>query len=209
MLSEEVKSQIADAVKRAELQTSLEFVPVYKTRSSSYRGYRLSLAIVTGAIVSWVVFFSLSYFSWSAIGAREGLVSIGAGVLSAGALYLVVGLAYILRLVLPNALKHGVVESEAEKSFLYNEVFQTKGRTGVLIYVSELEESVFVVADKGLLAHFPASVWQSLGSALASDFGFKGRAFIPAITQILDKAVGVFPGDKNDRNELCDQVRDN
>src|SRR5690606_38161285 len=131
-----------------------------------------------------------------------------AGLIFATAIAVIVspGLFY---LVLPRKLRLHEVEEAAALEFLKHEVFATRQRTGVLIYISLLERAVFVLADKGLLQKFDSKYWEGLGLKLAQDFNAHeaGRSFFAALDHMAPDFEKEFPPGADNPNELPDHLR--
>jgi putative membrane protein len=66
------------------------------------------------------------------------------------------------RLFLREARSHAEVKQYAESLFLRHELFGTRGRTAVLILVSQFERRVEVVPDTGLRARVGDAEWQQV-----------------------------------------------
>jgi putative membrane protein len=66
------------------------------------------------------------------------------------------------RLFLRQARSHAEVRQYAESLFLRHELFGTRGRTAVLILVSQFERRVEVVPDTGLRARVGEADWQQV-----------------------------------------------
>lgn len=118
-------------------------------------------------------------------------------------------LPWFMRRITPRKYILNAVQMAAHMAFLQYEVFATKERTGVLIFVSEWEQAVFVLADKGLLNHIPSSEWADLGAELAKDFESLGtkNTFLSALDRISERLGRHFPPAPQNANELPDDVR--
>lgn len=101
------------------------------------------------------------------------------------------------------------IEVDAHLAFLHEEVFATRDRNGIMIFISEYERGVYVMADKGVTAKIPSSEFGELGQMLAKDFSQKQpeNTFLNALDQIAKKLGQHFPPRKDDQNELSNQVR--
>lgn len=200
-ISEELKGRIEKKVASLEANTSVEFVPVFARQSSSYRTYRMLL--VLGAF-TWV-YVILSF--------QEGFVFpvryLFEALLVSFCVFAALHINAVLRWSLPTALKLRKVESAALRAFLQEEIFKTKDRTGVLVFISELERAVYIVPDQGILAHIPASEWADLGADLARDFQKKctGETFLKALDSTALKLGQKFPPEGVNENQLSNRLR--
>ncbi|HLT48420.1 MAG TPA: hypothetical protein VK002_14395 [Rubricoccaceae bacterium] len=146
------REQIRRAVEEAERQTSGEIVPYVVGRSGRYeiaawRGGALGalVAAAVGMAVAW------TYDGWglgwlySAWG--MAIVMTLGGVLGALVAWFVLPLR---RLLAGPARMAERVHRRAESAFLEEEVFATRDRTGILLFVSLLEHRIEVLGDAGI-----------------------------------------------------------
>jgi putative membrane protein len=85
----------------------------------------------------------------------------------------------------------------------------TRGRVGVLIYVSLYERMVRVIADDAVAAKLPQDAWKEV-AALMTDAMAKGAGadgFRSAIAKCGDLLCGPFPRPKDDVDELTNELR--
>lgn len=177
---EEVK-EIERAVKDAEGTTSGEIVPYVVGRSDPYheafwRGACLSalaLAMVAAAV------HELGRF-WG-----YGLLWLAAPPLAGACLgWLAVAAWPWLRRTLINADQMELmVRMRAQGAFLEQEVFDTRDRTGILIFLSLFEHRVVVLADSGINAKVAQQEWDSIVAGLAAGIraGTPGAALAEGI----------------------------
>jgi putative membrane protein len=101
-----------------------------------------------------------------------------------------------LRLALvPRSVKHARAHRRAVEQFLAQNLHTTPGHTGVLIFVSEAERYVEIVADAGIHAKVPESTWQTIVHDLTDHIG-QGRAcegFVRAIDAVGGHLAHHFP----------------
>ncbi|MEO5668142.1 MAG: hypothetical protein ABIR96_08785 [Bdellovibrionota bacterium] len=179
--------------------SSIEFVPVVAKRSDSYFDFRVQLALVAALCAA------LGDAAYSSRWIEAALVAS----LAFAAIFALVSIPQILKLVLPAALAREAVIDRADSTFLHEEVFATRARTGVLIFVSLFEKEVFVIGDKGLLPFVKDDYWHTLGRTLAHDFKSKnpGLSFIRALEQLIKDVAPHFPAGADNPNELSDELR--
>lgn len=201
-LTNQFKNQIEAKIVELEKLTSVEFVPAYKERSSDYRSWKL----LSGLFVFSLVLSISVYRDWPASGELKIFMSFLAGVLVAALLCWDLA----LRILLPRAVKLREVEDAAQRIFLTEEIFETKDRTGVLIFISEFEKAVYILADKGLLKKVPAQEWQALGVTLANDFSKQsaGDTFFQSLDVLSKRLSPEFPPSLENLNELKNQIRE-
>jgi putative membrane protein len=139
---------IERAVHEAEARTDCEIIVVAASRSGSYR----DLALAVGAVdaLAALVFLLFSPVAFSPIHIPFDLVLVL--VLST---WVVDRSPRLLRLFATRKRKDRQVEEAAAAAFHQEAVHGTRGRTGVLVYVSALEDRVEVIPDAGVAARVP------------------------------------------------------
>lgn len=200
-VSKEFQSKIKERIQEIEKKTSVEFVPVIVSECSEYLFFRLMICFQMTAIAVLLLWrYGEGAHFW--LGA---FVAVGVAVLT----FLLVSWRPLLTRILPQRLKHAETEDAAYRVFLKEEIFLTKERTGVLIFISELEKSVFLLADKGLREKVPDREWKELGEILARDFKKKsaGQTFLEALNSLATRLAPHFPPREVNLNELPDELR--
>jgi putative membrane protein len=102
------------------------------------------------------------------------------------------------------------VTQRAAAAFLSEEVFSTRDRTGILVFVSLLEHRVVVLGDTGINARVRQSDWDSIVATVIQGIRNNTPAdgMIAAIGQcgalLQEKGVQIRP---DDRDELDDSLR--
>lgn len=101
------------------------------------------------------------------------------------------------------------VDGRAAEAFLEEQVFATRERTGVLIFVALFEHRVLVLADEGIDERVADEAWDSISGELAAGIrsGMPAQALIQAVERCADllEAHGVHPAD--DENEISNEPR--
>lgn len=207
--SNEDLDRIKVAVKQAEAGISGEIVPVIVARSGYY-----TIANYKGALFGAFAVFSL-------IVVFDRYVP-SLAVYDPLYIFLLVLLAAVLGGVLPNLsddLKRLLVSQRhldhatrqrAENAFLEQEVFNTRHRTGIMIFISFFEHEVIVMGDQGISKVVEQKVWDNLVQELIG-YIRKGKtvegieASIKHCGDIL-KEKG-FKKTTDDVNELRDDLR--
>jgi len=165
---------IADAISRAEKTTSGEIVVVVARASSGYHFF----AVMCAALAALAVPLSLIHFTKWPIEYVYilQLAVFGLGVLIAQSERFRVAIA-------PRRLKQARAHLRAVEQFLAQNLHTTKGRTGVLIYVSDAERYAEVIADDGIYKKVSPDVWDDLIKDLTAQIGRGTRVdgFVTAI----------------------------
>ena len=93
----------------------------------------------------------------------------------AGFGYLVAGLDAIARMLIPEDKLDRMASMRAEAAFLEEEVFATRDRSGILVFLALFEHRAIILADEGIHRAVPKGEWQHLVDDLVG--GIKaGRA---------------------------------
>lgn len=201
--------RIKQAVKAAESKISGEIVPVFVERSGSYPLATYRAAVVVGALAFMTVILFDRYVPALAVFDPMiiFLIVTGAGILAFGLLRLLPGL---LRLVVRQDEMDQATRQRAEVSFLREEVFNTRQRTGIMIFISFFEHEVIVMADTGISKVVDQKVWDEVVLKIIENVKSRNMvAGIEAAIQrcgelLLEKGFVITP---DDVNELSDDLR--
>jgi putative membrane protein len=207
--SEEDQNRIKAAVKQAEEKISGEIVPVFVEQSG---------------------FYTLAQYRGALIGAALGFVGVIVydkivptwGIFDPLYILTIVALTAILGAALPQFIvplkrfligrKHldRATRSKAENAFLEEEVFATRHRTGIMIFISFFEREVIVMADRGISKVVDQKEWDKIVHTITTAIA-KGKiidgleAAIKRCGEILlEKGFDITP---DDVNELRDELR--
>lgn len=199
-LNDDEKQRLRDAIRAAESKTSGEIVTVIAAASGSYYYYptlwAALLAIVSPALVLWL---PLSF-------APLGIVELQLLVFVLLALGL--RLPAIKRRLVPRAVQRDYCARRAREQFLTQNLHTTRGRTGVLLYVSVAERHVELLADAGIHGKVPAGTWEQIVQALTARVkaGQIGDGFVEAVQAIGGHLAAHFPAEVSNPNELPDHL---
>lgn len=201
--------EIEAAVREAEKRTSGEIVPYAVSHSDHYETAAWKGATL-GAFAVVVVAGVARY-----LGDAWGVPSLGWVMLPAllgGAIgYVAAALIRPLKLALTGAAKvEHRVRQRAAAAFLENEVFKTRGRTGVLIFLSLYERRVVVLGDAGINARVGQPEWDAIVAGIVEGIraGHPGKALAAAIArcgELLERHEVKIAAD--DADELPDQLQ--
>lgn len=207
--SSEELERIKKAVHDAESKISGEIVPVFVEKSgfyniAIYRAALLGAAAVFLLIIifdryvpSLAVYDPVFIFTFVMIGGFIGALK-----------------AYFInpvkRLMLNQNHLDQATRKRAETAFLEEEVFNTRQRTGILIFISFFEHEVIVMADKGISKVVDQKEWDTLVRIIIEHIK-KGKitdGIVSAIGRcgdiLLEKGFVITP---DDVNELGDELR--
>ena len=97
---------------------------------------------------------------------------------------------------------------EAPSTFLKLGMHRTKLRNGVLIFVSEKSRQFAIVGDKGIHQRVGASFWEAVRDRMLSYFAKDElqQGIVEGVRSAGEQLKKHFPLEKNDKNELRDEV---
>lgn len=150
------------AVGRLEADTDAEVVVVAAPRSGSYRDLALAFGLGVAWCVLLLVLFSPFHFQPAWIPLELPLIV----VLATWAAHQRPGL---LRRLCSARRQRAQVDAAADATFHQEVVHGTKGRTGLLIYFSALEQRVSLRPDLGLDARVPGAEWNAIRWGAGAD----------------------------------------
>lgn len=114
-----------------------------------------------------------------------------------------------LRLFLtPTPIRHARVRARAVTCFRVGAERRTRGRTGILIYLSLAEHRAEIVADQSIASKVPAEVWGDAMAAMLAELktGRLADGLIAAVERVGAVLAQHFPRADDDRNELPDRL---
>jgi putative membrane protein len=163
-------SRIKSAVKNAEDKISGEIVPVIVDQSGTY-----VVASYKGAMVfSFLGFLTMIILDRYVIDASHTLyydpMFIFSVVLLTGAIgYFAPTLSPTLkRFFVSQRILDECTRQRAENAFLEEEVFNTRHRTGIMIFISFFEHEVIIMADRGISKVVEQKEWDNMVTELIS-----------------------------------------
>ena len=184
LFSEADRRAIADAARTAEGSTSGEIVPYVVGVCDDYpeAGWKAAVlgALIggSGAIAAHYLggFWGGSLWLWVVL---PLLVSAVAGAL------LVRWFDGLRRWVIGEAALESRARQRAERCFLEEEVFATRDRTGILIFVAHFERHVVILGDAGINRAVPEGAWDHVvGDVIA---GIRVRKPAAALIAAIDE----------------------
>jgi putative membrane protein len=159
--------RIKASVQAAEGKTSGEIVPYMVDRSDDYEESEWRLgSLLTLLVLGGVWAFHHFSDSWLPLDVAL-LVLASASAFLAGIL-LAKYLPPVKRFFAGRALIDRRVNARAVEAFLAEEVFRTRDRTGILIFVSLLERRVLVLGDSGINAKVEKADWEGIVDLVTS-----------------------------------------
>ena len=220
-LTEDDHARVSAAVTQAERDTAGEIVTVVAGRSDAYHDAALHYAVLAmlGVLAVLAARPDWAMALWVAVD-RNGWEAPPAGAPLAVALVLATiafllvrfGLAHApLRFALtPGVTKTRRVRRQALALFRVGAERRTRGRTGVLIYLSLGERRAEIIADAAIHDRVAPDVWGEAMAALIADVrdARPGDGLVAAVALVGTVLTEHFPRGENDVNELPDRLVD-
>ena len=210
MMTEADLNRIKEAVATAEKQTSGEIVPYIVSQSASHE-----VAVWRGgglfALLAYAAVLGIRWFSgWGGSQLTEGMVPVLLIIVAAA-----IGAAVVYWIPAAKRRFTGQVRltlathRRAMQAFVEKEVFSTRERTGILLFVSLLEHRIEVVGDAGINAKVDMDDWIGVVATIQQHMkaGQLAEGLVQGIHQcghLLEKAGVAIRLD--DTNELADDV---
>jgi putative membrane protein len=201
--------RIAQAVRTAESKTAGEIVPYFVNQSDDY-----SVARWRGGVAcsSLAILASLTVQMMSTTWIPYGILELSGAVVGAFLLGILIVRMFpaFRRLMLGHAIMQRQVSHRASVAFLSEEVFKTRERTGVLIFMSFFERRVVILGDSGINSKVAQSDWDGIVQTIIKSVkqGKPAEGLVDAIRQCgeLLQQHGV-ERRRDDTDELSDSLR--
>jgi putative membrane protein len=212
--TDEDLQRIKNAVKEAEDKISGEIVPVIVERSGTY-----ILASYKGSLLFGLFAFALMIIlDRYVIDASNTLYYDPVFIFFVVVVSAVVGAIVCgiwepaKRLLIGQKEMDECTRQKAETAFLEEEVFNTRHRTGIMIFISFFEHEVIVMADRGISKVVDQKEWDKLVAELIGSI--RQRKIVEGIEQSLRRCGQIllekgFHKTADDVNELRDDLRIN
>lgn len=210
---------ISAAVSEAEALTSGEIVPVLAESSDGYTDVALlwaagaaftAMSIFAAFPLPFLEGWDAAFGGWGHQWTTGELASmvIGLGLLKFLAVMLVQQWQPLKYVLIPGPTKTIRVHNQAVRQFKVGAQGRTKGRTGVLIYLSMREKRAEIVADESIAAKVPAEVWgEAMGDMLCLiRKGQMAEGLAVGIRDVGFILAQHFPRGTEDDNELPDRL---
>lgn len=161
LLTELEAEQVATAIAEVEKKTDAELVTVLAHQADEYHYvptlWAAMVALLTPGIILllqwWLDTFEVLVLQLTIF----------------AVLALLLRVPPILRRIIPRYVRQWRASNLARRQFLENNLHHTEGETGLLIFVSEMERYVEIIADRGISKHVDDAEWQ----AIIDDFTLK------------------------------------
>ena len=199
MFNQQDLDKIEKAVKDLEQHTSAEIVTVLAARSDDYRYIPLLWAALLTLLLPVFLHFVAPIYAELLLNYQLVVFCF----LSA-----CITLTPLRIRCVPNSVRQWRASNMACRQFLLQSLHHTKDRTGFLIFVSEDEHYVEILADEGIAQRIDNMQWQSIVDKLIEDVRNK-RALEGFVTCIESCGVVLkehFPPSPDDVDELPNKL---
>ena len=192
---------VHEALAAAERNTVGEILPVVVERSDPHPGAEwlaaLSFVIVgSSALLAWMPWQN----PLAVLAAQVVLGALGFG--------LARWLPGFKRLFIFENRASAVAEEQAFQEFYANGLHRTEAATGVLLFVSLLEQRVVILADEGIDSKVDAEFWAGTDDAILDGIraGSLRDGLVAGIHRAGELLAERFPWREGDRNEIPDRL---
>lgn len=200
LLSEADAREVEAAVTRAEGQSAAEIVVAVLPQSREYWSGRVLLS-VTWALGAALAF--LHFEPW-----REPVLALALEVVVGVLVFGLSSFRPLQRWLVAPRVAERAVHARAFQLFAERGLQATRGRTALLIFVSELERRVVLLGDRTLDAKIGQRGWDEHVARLVQHIR-AGRArvgLLEALERLAPELAGLAPREADDENELPDAV---
>ena len=217
--SEADHALVSEAVAKAERSSDGEIVTIVAPRSDAYHDVGLHYAVLAMLLVptagaaipqSWLDWVLGQVFGWNAALSFRLLMLLLVAAMAAVFLIVRFGFAWMpLRMALtPASAKTRRVRRRAVELFRAGTERRTKGRTGILLYLSLLEHRAEIVADEAIHGRTQPDEWGEAMAALVDGVkaGRPGEGMALAVDKIGEVLARCLPPTLDNPNELPDRL---
>ena len=207
--SQTEKDKISKAVQEAEKNTSGEIVPYFVDKSDNYNEAPIYSALAAGVFLViilnilsqlWLLPFKFDTLNYSVM-----LIGIMTIVFLA-----VMFIPPLKRVVVSDGRKAAMVNKRAMQAFVEEEVFNTRDRTGILIFISSFEHRVEIIADSGINEKTDNEYWIGIVSNVIK--GIKEKKLTDSLVKAISECgkqlqKAGFTIKEDDTNEIGNEIR--
>lgn len=205
LIGAEDHARIAEAIRKAEAETSGEIYAVLARSSDDYF-FAAGFVATCGILLASVVVAFLAHWYWFDV----RLPMFGLAVLAAFLTAMLVLWAFpaIRMLLVPRRIRYKRAHLNALQQFLARNVHITEHRTGILLFVSMAEHYAEVIADAGINARVGQDEWNAIVATLVhhASRAQVAEGFVLAIGQAGLLLETHFPAGADNVNELDDHL---
>lgn len=198
-LDEEARAAFQHAIVSTESTSSVEVVIAVRRASAGYLHANLIVGVVVAFAALAAMLFSDAAFSLIAILVDPFVV----GAIAGGLVELV---PQLKRWLTPAGVRSRHVHHAARAAFVDRGVHNTIDRSGLLVYISWLEQQVALVGDSGLDRAFTTEALREAEAVLTAAMPRGGIAVAQVLGKLGERLTAVMPRREGDLNELPDAI---
>lgn len=198
-LDDEARQTFERAIASIEATSAIEVVIAVRRQSAGHRHANLIVGVLAGFAALAAMLFSAHPFSLTAILVDPFIVALATGAV-------VELLPGVKRVLTPAGVRHRHVMRTARATFVERGIHDTIGRSGLLVYISWLEQQVVLVADRGVARALPPDALASAETRLTAAMGDGGVAVARTLAELGKELARAMPRRADDLNELPDAI---
>ncbi|MEO6774189.1 MAG: hypothetical protein ABI467_14415 [Kofleriaceae bacterium] len=198
-LDADARAAFAHAVETIENASAVEVVIAVRQRSSTYRHANVAVAAVVAFAGLAAMLFAERTFGLASVLVDPFIVGVLAGLL-------VELLPQVKRGLTSRARLRAEVRRAARATFVERGVHATTGRSGLLVYISWLEQELALVADLGLAAQLAEGALADAETTLRGALATGGAAVAAELEHLAPIMGRAMPHRDDDVNELPDAI---
>jgi putative membrane protein len=200
LLSNSDAQRIETVIAEIERRSAAEFVVAVVPRCARYDRGR-ALVAATWAVAAAVLYFRFLPWGKETIGL---LLELPVFVI----IWLVLGVPSIHRFLIPARHADDAVHGAAFRMFAEKGIHRTKGRTGILLLVSELERRAVLLGDSGIHDKVGDEGWPRLVEQLLSRIreGRVADGIVEVLQKLEERLAENVPVESDDVDELSNEV---
>ena len=200
MLSEADAREVEAAVARVESQSAAEVVVAVLPRSHDYWHGRVLLA------VAWAVAAGMAFLFFEPW--REPMLALAVELVVGSATFALAPWSSVGRWFVSARAAEHAVHARAFQLFAERGLQGTRGRTALLIFVSELERRVVLLGDRTLHDQVGQHGWDEYVKALVEQLraGQARVGLLQTLERLAPQLATLAPRNADDENELPDAV---
>ena len=161
ILNEAQQKEISSAIAEVEKNTDAELVTVLAKRADNYYYIPTLWAAVIALLVPILIKFTPLWLTGDELLLMQWTVFI--------VLAIVFHIPFIMMKLVPKKVRYWRASNLARRQFMENNLHHTKNSMGVLIFVSEAEHYVEIIADQGISQHVSNDEWLTIVNAFVGN----------------------------------------
>jgi putative membrane protein len=198
-LDDDARAAFKQTIEAVESTSAVEVVVAVRRRSAGYLHANLIVGVAVAFAGLAAMLFASYPFSLTAILVDPFVVSALAGAI-------VELLPQVKRVLTPARVRRRHVEHAARAAFVDRGVHNTVDRSGVLVYISWLEQQVALVADSALERAFTLDALRAAERTLTAAMPRGGAAVARELATLAPALATSMPRRAGDLNELPDAI---